>query len=741
MKKALFAALAATAALWGDTLSIEHIVVSDRMSDEGYLNERNGSVERFGAKSIATLSSQAKMNPFHITQYSPSVNFTPVDAAGSNEPSYHDPIRIRGKSQSGPGGVYMIDSMPISSNPGGGKQMLDMENVSGIDLLKGYITPERNLGFSSLIGKVDMQVLRPKNQIGAALSQAFGSDGFKSSFVRLDSGELGDVRLFGSFSYLGSDLTKGAGDLQRTNGNIGLSYTPNGSFDATLYLLSNRDAHHNYASLTYAEVRDLGRYADKSFAATKPLSDNDVNYYDWNRQKFDATALISTLRWHLTPDDLVTLKPYYKQDKGEYWNAQSDANASKNRVINWKIDHDLYGVVAEYAHSFGDALSASAGYWYHKQLPPGPPTDRRKYKVVGGELVFDGYAALADTGYHVLQAPFVQAKGELGAFSYALGLQYQRFELASLKSYTFGTNAKTSTDYDQAIREGVLDSASSVEAKTFHTWIPSLYAAYAPDEANTLYLSYARTYGFDVNLFPTYLSNRANFMAKNVTLQQLWDKLNLELSDNIDLGYKTYAGDVLINPLLFVSFVQNKQANVYDPQYKVNYPANIGDALGYGAELSASGPLGRSLQFMASLSYNKFAFSQDFKSAPTTTVETKGKQVPDAPEYLFKSALSYTLGDWVFTPSVRYSSKRYGDLQNTQRIDAYTLFDLDIAYDLGALLGAKEATLRLSATNLTNERYIATIISADNVLATTGTSSTYETGAPLQVFGSLGLVF
>jgi iron complex outermembrane receptor protein len=200
-------------------------------------------------------------------------------------------------------------------------------------------------------------------------------------------------------------------------------------------------------------------------------------------------------------------------------------------------------------------------------------------------------------------------------------------------------------------------------------------------------------------------------------------------------------GGIELNPLLFVSFVSNKQANIYDPEYGVNYPANIGDAMGYGAELSASGPVSESLEFIASVSYNHFAFTQDFRSSATTTIDTDGKQVPDAPKVMAKGALSYMTGDWTFTPSLRYSSKRYGDLQNTQTVDAYTLIDLDVAYRFGPIFGAKNATFRLSATNLTDTRYVATIIAADNVLATTGTSSTYQTGAPRQIFGSLNLAF
>ncbi len=740
--KAVVLALVTACALWGDALSIEHIVVTDdAIEDDLYTADADGSQQTFVSKSIATLSTQANMNPFSVIQFSPSVNFTPVDAAGSNEPSYHDPIRVRGKSQSGPGGVFMIEGMPISSNPGGGKQMLDMENVSSIDLLKGYISPDKNFGFSSLIGKVNMNVNAPSHRMGATLSQSVGSDAFARSFIRFDSGDLGDVRLFGSFSYLQNDKHKGEGELTRYNAMAGLAYAPSEAFDATFYVVHNKDEHHNYYALSFQEAKDLDTYYDKDYATTRPNATNDVNYYDWNRQKFDTTALLATLNLHVSADDTISIKPYYKKDTGEYWFSNSDSNASKNRVINWDMDHDLFGGVATYEHRFGEALSIAAGYWYHKQQPPGPPSDRKKYRVVNGELVFNGYATLAKAGYHLLQAPFAELKGSLGGLDYSAGLQYQSFELGSLKSYTNGTNANTSSDYDTAIAQGTLDPWASVDAKTFYNWMPSLYLGYAFDESNTLYLSYARTYGFDVNLFPTYIKKRAAFVAKNVTLQQLWDKLDLELSDNIDLGYKTYAGAVMLNPVVFVSFVQNKQANVYDPEYGVNYPANIGDAMGYGAEFSASGPLSESFEFMAALSYNKFAFTQDFKSSPTTTIETDGKQVPDAPEYMAKAAFSYSIENWMITPSVRYSSKRYGDLQNTQTVDAYALLDLDISYRFGPMFGARSALFRLNATNLSNEKYIATIISADNVLAASGTSSTYQSGASLQVFGSLSVNF
>lgn len=742
----LILSLAACAILAADPLGIERIVVNDLIDDGDTMiadSNLSGSNQTFGVKSIATLSTQANMNPYSVIAYSPSVNFTPVDQAGSNEPSYHDPIRIRGKSQSGPGGVYMIDGMPISSNPGGGKQLMDMENVSSIDLLKGYLPIDKNLGFSSLIGKVDMNLLSARSQSGAEVSQSFGSDDFMRSFVRFDSGKLGDIALFGSFSYLTNDKTKGDGDLKRLNGTLGLTYTPNNAFKAKITAIRNSDDHHNYYNLSFAEASDLGANFNKDFATVKPTASNDVNYYNWNKQNFDTTAFMGEIEYKPTSNDTITIKPYYKKDKGDYWysNVSSDGNASKNRVINWQIDHDLYGATAAYDHTFSEALKTKIGYWYHKQLPPGPPSDQEKYKVVNGALVFDGYSVLADNDYHVLQAPFAQVSGTLSNFNYVAGVQYQSFKIGSLQSHTASSSAATSSDYDTAIAATAVDPWASVDAKTFYTYIPSLYLGYSLSPATALYLDYSRTYGFDVNLFPTYVSNRANFVSKNVTLQQLWDKLDLELSDNIDVGVKTTVGSLTLNPSLFVSFVQNKQANIYDPTYGVSYPANIGDALGYGAEFSAYGPISEQLEVLLALSYNRYSFTQNFQSGAATTVDTDGKQLPDAPKYMAKAALSYHVGDWTLTPSARYTSSRYGDVQNTQKIDDYTLVDFDIAYRMAQFMGSRNALFRLTATNLTDEKYIATINAADNFLAASTTASTYQTGAPIGVYGSLNLKF
>ena len=689
------------------------------------------NAETYTSKSIKTFGRQGNINVFKVVEMSPSVNYTAVDALGTNENGFHDSIRIRGRKQTGPGGVKSYDGIPISGNPGGGKTIFDMENIESVDLYKGYIPVDKGLGFSNLVGKVDMNIKRPEHTLGADLSQTIGSNHMSRSFLRLDSGDIGNVSVFGSFSETASQKYKGDGTLERSNETLGTVCKPNDQIKAEFFFTHNKDKHHNYYNLTYSETQNLAQYFNKDFNTNIA----SVNYYDYNKQNFEDTAFLGYIEDAVTSDSKISLKPYYLRDDGEY------SYASGSNVIKWNINHEVFGTILKYDKSFSKELNAKVGYWYHRQLPPGAPTDQEKYTVGANGLTYAGYAVLADNDYHDFNSPFTEASGQIGNFIYSAGVRYLNFKLGAMRSYTNGTSAATSQDYSTAIATGKLDPWASVDAKYFREWLPSAYAGYNITQNTTIYTDYTRTYGLDVNLFPTYVQQRASFVSKGVTLQNLWDELKLETSDNFDAGVKYKIGEICLNPNTFISLVKNKQARIYDASYNVTYPYNAADAMAYGAELAASGPVSKNVDFLVGLSYNKIYFTDDLKTASNSTISSKGNQVPDAPMYMAKTALTYKIADIALTPSVKYMSERYGDVLNQEKISASTIVDFDISYEIKNILGAKSAEFRITATNLFNERYISAINTADDALAATTTAATYQTGAPLGIYANVSLKF
>lgn len=726
---------AASAVFAADGYILKDITVSgEGGNNQAQLNQEfkdSASPKSYTKRAIDTLGKQTNINVFKVVDMEPSVSFSSVDAFGSNESSYHDPIRIRGKNQSGPGGVLLIEGLPMNSNPGGGKTIYDLENFSSIDVYKGYVPVDKSIGFSNLIGKVDMTVEKPKNSFGAELSQTLGSDNLTRTFVRLDSGKIGDIRGFASISYMAGDKNKGEGELKRTNGMVGLSYNPNDSFGAEIYVVQNSDEHHNYYQLSYNEAKDLGRYFSKDFNTNKASS----QYYDYNKQNFDDTAVFANIFYKPSNDSKISFKPYYLHDEGDYW------YTSGTNVVDWMIDHELFGAVMAYEKSFSAALNAKIGYWMHRQQPPGPPVSQKKYTVGANGLIFSGWTMLAKNNYHDFHSPFVEISGDKGAWRYSVGVRHLNFKLGALNSYTNGTGTTTSQDYDTAVSKGTLDTWSSVNNRYYHEFLPSLFVSFEAAKDLSVYFDYTKSYGYDVNLFPSYVSGRANYVAKGITLQSLWDKQELELSDNFDLGLKYKKDGILYNPNIFVTKVSGKQASLYDPSVGIAYPSNNSDALSYGAELSISGRATDSIDFLVSGSYNKYYFTDDMRTAANTVVSTKGNQIPDAPEYMAKAALTYKLANWSFTPSVKYTSKRYGDVENIQSIPSYTVADLDISYTKKGLFGAKEGVFRLSLTNLTGEKYISSIVTPDNALAASTSSTGYQTGAPFGAYANVNFKF
>ena len=84
------------------------------------------------------------------------------------------------------------------------------------------------------------------------------------------------------------------------------------------------------------KAKNLESYFSKDYSTTRPNTDNDVNYNDWNKQNFDTTTLLADILFKPTTKDTISIKPYYKDDKGSYWFTKNNSDSTKNRVINWE---------------------------------------------------------------------------------------------------------------------------------------------------------------------------------------------------------------------------------------------------------------------------------------------------------------------------------------------------------------------------------------------------------------------
>lgn len=715
-----------------EPVALETLEVTGQHADELLARPADGPALRFGEEALKTLAGPGAMSSLQAIRLAPATGFYSANVFGTNESAFHDPLRIRSKKQTGPGSVLTVEGLPVNRNPGGGKTMYDVENLAGIDLYQGYLPVAQSLGFSNLIGKVDLQLAEPRPTFGVHAKQMVGSRASSRTFLRIDSGSQGPWAAYASGSYTRADKWKGSGELERTNAMAGFRFAPTEAFSAEWWVVYNEDRHHDYYAMPYTQARDLDRYYERDF----PADPTRAAFAEYNRQHFNDWVTLAKLNYAVSDTAHLQVAPYYADDRGAYWFNPNPTKAANTTVIEWRLDHDLYGVVADYTQTFSAALQTQLGFWWHQQQPPGPPTVRKKYQVVSGQPVFAGYAMLARTGNHTFHSPFAELAGQLGPFSYVAGLRYLDFDLAALRSYQHGTNAAA------ALANGEQDPLASVAAKHFATWLPSLRLKYALSPRTQAYLSYTKTHGFNVNLFPYYVKNRnqgQNFAAKDIALQTLWAKQRLEIAHNLDLGLRLDGGAVWIEPRAYWSEVSGKQAQQYDPALEVIYPSNQADARSYGLELSVGGEFARDFEYWLSGSYNRYFFTEDIRIGPDQFAATADKQIPDAARVLAKSALIYRHGPWRISPTLSYYGARYGDVENQQRIPGFVLADLAASYTRENVGQFEAVSVSLQFTNLFDQAYISTIITPDDAVIAYSSTSLYRAGPPLGVYGSLSI--
>ena len=177
---------------------------------------------------------------------------------------------------------------------------------------------------------------------------------------------------------------------------------------------------------------------------------------------------------------------------------------------------------------------------------------------------------------------------------------------------------------------------------------------------------------------------------------------------------------------------------------------NVGSVETAGVEAVASVDLGNGWRAFASGTFNRSQFADDYQTNPTdakTLVNTKGKTVQDAPRQMLNGALSYARPRFDVALNGRFVGERFFTYTNdlvtsgdqAGKVPGYLVTDLSARYRVGRIGVLKALELQLNASNLLDERYIATMGSGGFVAR--GDLPTFLTGAPRQLFLTVSTTF
>ena len=677
----------------------------------------------------------------------PGVMVTQGDAIGGND--WATRIYIRGmntatdSSQIG----YMVDEFPNGYSVYGDghkpNRFVDAENVVKVDVGQNA-ADIGSASNSALGGTVHFHTAAPRSERGVQLALSAGQEALRRGFLRFDSGTLrGNSAAYVSYSEtsLNSWPGAGAGDFDRRHVDV-----------AATHQLTERIQLRFKGAWNYRDENDYNSISKAAFDAN-PDTDGLVDAFDianvgywrpsWGGTGWDRAAALR-LSGTLGSAVAFTLAPYHHRHKGWGWwappfriapvDGRIEGPEGPREFFAGTFERDGNGALvpspgvsvaafdclaqrydnAQVEYALDPAFSCAnakliatrrrsgyrkqrTGATWEVRWPAGRQTftiggwgervrrhnDRRWYNL---DVADPGTIAPQEADLHWLHFDrvyrsetarlYARNQTSLGALDVSAGLVWHRVQ----------------TTYASR-----LDAVTRRQARA--KWLPKAGAVYALNDHAELFAAYSR----NVQM----LSD--DLLATGVT-----DSLKPELSDNLDIGlrwngarwgfvaqafaqrFKNRHGAVNLHAVGGDHFLQDAVALL-----------NIGGVDNRGVELAAAFDWRDAASLFASWSYLDARYADD---TPAEGI-VAGRVLVNAPRQQgFAEAVwrprAFGLR-WRLAAHVKFVGERFGNVANTETLPSHALLGVDASCDFDEALGGQPLTLRLNATNLTDEDYLA----------------------------------
>ena len=264
-------------------------------------------------------------------------------------------ISIRGKSD-----FHLsknIEGLPIYGIVGGA-DLIDLENVQRLDVYRSSIPADKSLSISHATGLIDQRILGPQDKAGVFGRQAFGSDSFYKTFLRVDTGLNKDTgtKAFFSVSAAGADKWTGDGSQERRNFTFGVNQKVGDRLTIDVNGVYDQYQGNLWRALTYAQSLDLktyGRYAYNTVLTGNPAT--DASYYGFNKGIYNNYATFAKVDYEVADGHHIVFRPYYWNDNGVQY------STSGTSVQKWNQNNDNLGGVLKYEGHFGKTTDVVTG--------------------------------------------------------------------------------------------------------------------------------------------------------------------------------------------------------------------------------------------------------------------------------------------------------------------------------------------------------------------------------------------
>ncbi|WMW81050.1 TonB-dependent receptor [Undibacterium cyanobacteriorum] len=745
-----------------EPISANQITITGKKVGMGLMVEENAPK----ARSTITAEELAKQRPtgnaYEALELMPAVNSYNHDASGL----FGGGLTLRGFNSDQIGatinGVPVNDSGNFAVYP---QEFVDQENTCTQFVTQGS-TDVDSPQIGATGGNFGITTCDPAKEKRTRVMQTIGGLHLRKTFVRFDTGLWSDgrSRFFISASDANVEKWKGQGRAMRDHVDLGyrIDFDRFNSINATL--LYNRAINNNFATFNLADLNKYGYYYDYAakfqghVTPTKGKADNDPSvafadsYYNLSKNPFENAIASVVGKFRLNENTDVRIVPYYwfgygtggnqqrLQSESQFLNTTTGKNTAGvdlngdgdtlDRVIvaNSSVTRtNRPGITASIAHQWNNH-TLLGGFWaeraIHEQFGPMVPVDANgiaadiwlesdRIRRPDGSLFQSRDWRTISTAYQFFAQDTMGFMDDKVLINVGVRVPTMKRDFTNFANESAGTTYKIAREYTEVL--------------------PQFGARYQVDNNNQFFASLAKNMKAPPNFVYSALPivNGAPVLGNDV---------QAETSYNLDVGYRLQSDKLTSQITLYTVDFRDRQATAYNPITDTRSLMNVGKVKTQGFEIEAGNKPINGWSFYGSVGYAKSEFRDNMQflvTSPTRQVITLpiiGNQLPNTPKWKYGLSVSYEQANWYTRLKAKYTSDQQATMMNDELVPAYTLLGLDAGYQFPKSDLYKKLTLRLSISNLLNEKYrnasSNSVTNAKAVGSFAASSVFYYMGAP-----------
>ncbi|OOG54569.1 hypothetical protein B0E47_10835 [Rhodanobacter sp. B05] len=611
----------------------------------------------------------------------------------------------------------------------------DTENYGDITVLQGY--PDVDTPVSGAAGgSIAWVTIDPSHTAGLDVSQTLGSNDYRRTFLRLNTGDTGAFRSWVSYSHNEADLWRGPGHYSADKIDAKSIWTINNDDSISASFQYNREMGNEYYSLSKAQAQ---QNYNQGYDATL-LTPTDTNFYKLHLNPFRSYMVSMDGEFRLSDSLHLSVVPYFQYGYGGggsgttftettstlnlYRETNQDLNGDgvlkgSDLVYAFSASHTYRpGIIAKLNQDFGENNSLEYGFWYDKPRQSQSQVFSSTAPVTG--IPSDQWAAAdliryPDGSVQKAYDEFTRTDTRK-VFATDTWTPTDQLTLTAGVSYLWVQRDGFDYEWPGSVRKYQSQIGGPTKA-SYHDWSPTAGATFQLNDQNQFYIGAGKTFRAPVN--SAILLNAIVATAPDGYGTPINGLVNKpETATTYDAGWRYYGGQFSANVDAYASILNNKQVSGYDENTGQSVYLSIPRLHMSGLTAEASYKITPDWTAYASYAYTKSIMQSSLNTdtiSPGPGVypsdlgdgiyNTKGKTFINTPLNSGFVRLGYDHGPLWASIDAKYRGAIWGDWSNTEKVGGYTTINLSAGWRFSDFSSwFRKPYIKLNAFNLADHK-------------------------------------